>query len=172
MNKSNNHGFMLLETLIISAVILSTLIFLYVQFTSIKTNYDISFRYNTIPGLYQTKEITNYFNNYGHSTLSTILDNSNNGYLNISASTSYFEINSNITLYKNLVNEIKAKTILFVNDDLSILKQYITNTSDDISGVIDEELKRYILRLTTDATNKYRIIIEFQNNTFASVMIG
>ena len=138
----------------------------------VKTNYDISFRYNTIPGLYQTKEITNYFNNYGHSTLSTILDNSNNGYLNISASTSYFEINSNITLYKNLVNEIKAKTILFVNDDLSILKQYITNTSDDISGVIDEELKRYILRLTTDATNKYRIIIEFQNNTFASVMIG
>lgn len=172
MKKSSNHGFMLLETLVVSTVILGTLLFLYVQFTGIKTNYDISFRYNTIPGLYHTKQITTYFENYGYQTLSDYLDNSNTGYINITTNTSYFEVGSDTSIYINLVSEIKAKTILFVNDDLLVLKQYLANTNDDLSGIFSEGLKDFILKTATDSTNQYRIIIEFNDNTYATVVIG
>lgn len=172
MKKSSNRGFMLLETLIVSTVILGTLIFLYTQFTGIKTSYDISFKYNTIPGLYHSKQITTYFEDFGYQTLSDNLDNSNTGFINITANTSYFEIGSDINLYKNLVKEIKAKTILFVNDDLVFLKEYLANTNDDLSGIFSEGLKDFILKTTTDSTNQYRVIIEFNDNTYATVIIS
>ena len=50
--KKNEKGFVLLETLIVTTFVVSTLIFLYTQFSNIKTSYDASFRYNTVEGLY------------------------------------------------------------------------------------------------------------------------
>ena len=66
--KKRNKGFMLIETLVVSTFIISTLIYLYVQFTNLKKSYDISFRYDTIPGLYSAKEIDKFINNnYGYA---------------------------------------------------------------------------------------------------------
>ena len=56
MKKNNNKGFMLLETMIVSAFIITTLTFLYVQFSNLKKSYEESFKYDSIPELYKAKE--------------------------------------------------------------------------------------------------------------------
>jgi len=82
--KKNNKGFMLLETLIVSTIILSTLIFLFIQFSNIKTSYEISFTHNTIPGIYIAKELSDFLVTSGNNTkLDTKLKNVENGFINI-----------------------------------------------------------------------------------------
>ena len=51
MKKKNNKGFMLVETLIVATFLVTTLLFIYVQFNNITRTYDTSFRYNTVNGL-------------------------------------------------------------------------------------------------------------------------
>lgn len=168
MKKSNNKGFMLLETLIVSTVILSTLIFLYVQFVNIKKNYEISFRYNTIPGLYMTKGVGEFLTENGYTSLKTNLSNNVNGYLDISSCSL---VSGSTELCNKLYTSIKATKVLFVNDDLNILKTYLSTTTYE-KAIFNEEFKRYILNLTTKSIGgRYRIIIQFSDNTFASMML-
>lgn len=168
MKKSNNKGFMLLETLIVSTVILSTLVFLYIQFVNVKSSYEVSFRYNTIPGLYMTKEISTFLTENGYTALQTNLENSTNGYVNIH--TPNF-ITGDTTLYTNMITYMNIKNLLFVNDDLTTLKTYLSSGSY-ATDVFNQEFRKYILKLSTNSTNKYRLIVEFYDNTFASIMIG
>ena len=46
-----NRGYVLFETLVVSTVILGTLVFLYIQLSSIKSSYNTSFKYNTVSAL-------------------------------------------------------------------------------------------------------------------------
>lgn len=167
-NKLGNQGFMLLETLIVSTIILSTLVFLYIQFSNIKTNYDISFRYNTIPGLYAAKEISEFITNNDNTNLSTQVDNEVNGYVNI---TSGSLINGNTNLFRKLCEYFNVNTILYVPDDLTKFKDYLNN-GDNVQSNISEDFKRYILNLNTNSSNKDRIIIKFNDNTYSSIILG
>lgn len=171
MKKSNNKGFMLLETLIVSTVILSTLVFLYIQFVNVKSSYEVSFRYNTIPGLYMSEEISTFLTENGYTTLQSYLDNhlsSNHGYVNITSSSS---VTGNSDLYTNMINDMNISYVLFVNDDLTTIKTYLSSGSYD-GSVFNQEFRKYILKLTTGGTNKYRLIVAFNDNTFASILIG
>lgn len=171
MKKSNNKGFMLLETLIVSTVILSTLVFLYIQFVNVKSSYEVSFRYNTIPGLYMAKEISTFLTENGYISLQTNLDNNlstNNGYINITNSSN---VTGDSDLYTNMITDMNISYVLFVNDDLTTLKTYLSSGTYNTS-VFNQEFKKYILKLSTNATNKYRLIVSFNDNTFASILIG
>lgn len=173
MNKNNNKGFMLLETLIVSTIILGTLVFLYIQFVNIKRNYDISFRYNTVPGLYIAKEFSGILAETGYTNLKNTLN----------PTTSYHiidcEIDGGISepdkfneeLCKSFYEKSNIKQILFVRDDLSeFVAGLQTGTIIDLK--IKDELKKFIIRLTTKKNaDQYRIIIEFKNKTYASIML-
>lgn len=171
MNKSNckinKNGFMLLETLIVSTVILGTLVFLYVQFVNIKANYEISFKYNTIPGLFMTKEISNIVKD-DISSLQTKLEKETSKYLNITSS-EYITVNKE--LYNNTVSAMNIDTILFVDDNLDEFKNHLLSDTYD-TATFDDQFKKYILRLNTNKENKYRIIIKFKDKTYASVLVG
>ena len=56
--KKNSNGFTILETLITSTLVISTLVFLYVQFNNLERNYDDSFRFNTVNGIHKVKELS------------------------------------------------------------------------------------------------------------------
>lgn len=169
----NSNGFMLLETLIVSTVILGTLVFLYVQFVNVKSSYEVSFTYNTIPGIYMSKELSEFIvnlNNSGYMTLQSKLNSSTNGYVSIDPDTDF--VNDNDTsLYKEMVKNMDIKYVLFVNDDLSNLKTHLSN-NNDVSNIFEPQFKKYILSLTTDNTQRNRLIVEFNDQTFASVLIG
>lgn len=167
-NKLGNQGFMLLETLIVSTIILSTLVFLYIQFSNIKSNYDVSFRYNTIPGLYAANEIGDFLVENNNTDLAAQIENETNGYINI---TSPSTITGNSDLYNGLITDMNINTIIYVNDDLTSLKTYLSDPNG--TTIFTEEFKKYIMNLNTNSnTNKDRVIIKFNDNTFASILLG
>lgn len=160
--KKSNEGFILIETLVVSTFILTTLVFLYVQFSNVKRSYDISFRYNTINDLYYAKELSNYLKSDGYQIIASQV-NSNN-YLDITNCIYSGELCSKIK------DKIKAKQIIYVNSSIIPLQNEIKNNSS--LSKFDPEFKKFILNLTEDSDGRNRLIIEFEDLTFASVTIA
>ena len=159
--KKNEQGFMLVEALIMSTVVLGILTFMYVQFQILNKNYDKSFHYNSVTNLYITNEIKDYFVN------NNLVDTYKNG---VNASDKkYFKINmDHITdsSFKELINKGQIKTIVLADEALSKLKG--TKTSD-----LSEKFNDFINYLKVNKEdNKYRLLIEFQDDTYASLKIG
>ncbi len=178
----NNNGFMLLETLIVSTVILGTLVFLYVQFVNVKSSYEVSFTYNTIPGIYMSKELGEFIagtvQNNGRSTLvklqTDLSSNDNtNGYISINPDT-VFAYPDDTSLYKEMIQQMNIKSVLVVDDsdDLSKIKSFLSTGSNVEQDIFEPQFKKYILSLATDNTGKCRLIVAFNDQTFASVLIG
>lgn len=179
MNKNkislNNNGFMLLETLIVSTVILGTLVFLYVQFVNVKSSYEVSFTYNTVPGIFMSKEIADFISGLGindYTSLQNRLSDSDDGYVSIDPKGTDFTSVNDTNLYKAMVSSMNISYVLFVNDDLTNLKTYLSGNANDISDIFQPAFKKYILSLNTDNTQKNRLIVEFDDETFASVLIN
>lgn len=169
MNK-NNKGFMLLETLIVSTIILSTLIFLFVQFTNIKSSYEISFKYNTVPGIYLAKELSDFLlENNIDSDLSNQLDTNENGFIDITSHT--YINNGENEFYKTMINNMNIKSVIYTSDNLEKLKTYLNSNSVD-KTIFTEKFKEFIFSLKTNDTSNNRLIIMFKDNTFASIIIG
>ncbi len=172
MNK-NSKGFMLLETLIVSTIILSTLIFLFVQFTNIKSSYEISFKYNTVPGIYLAKELSDFLvENEVESFLSNELSKNaegGNGYILIDSASQFNNIDS--TLYKRMLNDMDIKHVIYTTDSMDQLKAYLNSDKRD-STVFTESFKEFIFSLKSTNTSNNRLVIMFNNKTFASIIIG
>jgi hypothetical protein len=177
--KKNVKGFMLFETLVVSTFVLGTLIFLYVQFSAVKRNYDITFKYNTIQDLYYIKNISDILTKDGYQSLITALEAEENGFIDISAYDNNGEENLEIsyythpeynlsTFYKKTVNSIGAKTVLFTNSDITALQNYIKSSNE-----YSNDFKEFILsRSAENEMAFYRLIVEFDGNTFAEITIG
>lgn len=160
-----NKGFVLLETLVASTFILGVMIFLFIQFSSIKRSYETSFHYNTVPGLYHAKEFANFLKWDGYLTIDDQLTNSTKGYVDI---TNCLYSGS---LCKQLVVDMKAKKILYVGENISNLKNNLS-TSNYNKDVFSESLKRFILQMNSVEPNgRSRIIVEYKDNTYATVLI-
>lgn len=162
-----NKGFMLLETLIASTIILGALIFLYAQFSAIKRTFNTSFKYNTIPGLYEAKTLANFLEQDGYALYINELSNSGKGYLNINDCH-----NSRSSLCRKILNNIEAKNVLFVSDNISTLQNdlLISNYNESI---FNEEFKNFILTMNTiENQGRYQLIVSYKDNTFASIPIG
>ena len=63
MKKTNNKGFMLVETLIVTTFVAGVLIFLYIQFSTLNNSYNNYFDYNSTEKLYALEDIKNYIQN-------------------------------------------------------------------------------------------------------------
>lgn len=159
MKKMNNRGFMLTETLIVATFLVTTLLFIYLQFNNVVKTYDTSFEYNTVNGLYAVNNIANYINSDGIDALKNAISSSE--YVNItSCSDIYFtETNYCQTLLENL----KVKTVLFTKEDLTGLK----NSSTDL----DQTMIDFINYINYEKIEAYRIVAEFSDGTFASLRV-
>lgn len=58
--KKKSRGFALLETLIVSTIIASIMIYMFVQFNSLQNKYNESLRYNDVDDLYKLDSIKSY----------------------------------------------------------------------------------------------------------------
>jgi uncharacterized repeat protein (TIGR02543 family) len=164
------NGFALFETLVVSTFILGTLIFLYIQFSSIKRNYSTSFTYNTVPGLYHAKTLVSFLEEDGYTYYDYELNKTSNG------DKGYIKINdchgSERTLCSSLTKSVDAKNILFVGNNISILQSNLSTSNYDTS-TFSGEFRKFILSLETTEKGGYnRIIVEFNNHTFACINIG
>lgn len=165
--KKKNKGFMLIETLVVSTFILGTLVFLYIQFINVKKSYEKSFRYNTVPNLYMTKNISEMLTLDDYNSLDTKLsNNATKGYALVSCT----DISSSIC--NTLISKSNIRYVLYTSDDLSILKNYIS-TSGTNDPIFDPEFKKYLLQLQGgNISGRNRLIVYFGDTTFASIVLN
>lgn len=161
MKKKYNKGFIFAETIVVSSVVIAALIIIYVQFISIINNYNLSFKYNSVNDMYLVDNINNYILTDGYPELKTSLESDN--YVNITdCSYDYF---TEYLYCKGLMQNIGVKTAIFTREDT-------TNLVNTLDGSYSTGLKKFISKLNTDnEANRYRVIVEFENGTFASVKI-
>ena len=106
--KKKCKGFTLLETLMVSVFIASALVYLFIQINNIKTNYDITFRYDTIPGLYGCQEVDQFLTSiHAYSGLDQSLGESEFHYIDITDGSFVGEGSS--IYYRDLINKLNIK---------------------------------------------------------------
>ena len=159
-----NKGFMLIETLITSTIVLGALIFLFIQFSSIKRTYENSFKYNTIPGLYKAKEIANFIINDNKTNLTAIDEYITYEEINCTAYSSSF--------CSKLINKMEIKHMIITTNNIKSLQNKLNSDNYSRDTFDNEKFKEYILSLDDIiASGNRRIIIEYNDNTFATVSI-
>ena len=170
--KKNNKGFTLVETLIVSAFVIGTLTYLFIQINNAETNFDISFKYDDVNDVYNTKIVCNFLVNTGYSNLITNLQN---GYTRVTSSNIYGDSNYYHKILEKIGTEYntgKEKVWLLKESEISNIQSQIKNSTLNDSN-LSEELKRYISIYDADTnSNKYVVVIEFNNSHIASARIG
>lgn len=167
--KKRNEGFVLLETMVVSVFVISTLVFLFVQFNNLKKSYDNSFKYNTIPGLYGVENINKYLLTGYYIKLSADVDTSDNKYIELSkdgiCNSTYFS--SDINYCNRLIKDLNIKTLLITKEDVKKLKIFLSN-----NNIYSTELLEFIKKISSKNNSEYRIIAEFNDNTFANIEVS
>lgn len=163
MQKSNQKGFMLVEAFIVSTFVLGVLVFMFIQLRTVVNGYDRSFSYNTVSGIYIANEIGKFVANFDYENTKQTVDNA--GYV-IKNIDSYSKFDSAVSdTWNAMLQDANVKTVIIATEDATILKEAK-------NGQISSKLEDYIDYLNVgNLTNRYRIIVEFNDETFASVKL-
>lgn len=156
----NNKGFAITEVLIISTVLIGVLIFMYAQFKNINRNYQYSFKYDTVQGMFLANNIVNYINEEDYDNLQQQLNESGLSYIDITdCNVNYF---TSPTLCKVLFEKSNVKQIIFTKEDLKELKRSMFD--------LPEDTKQYINNITPiNSSNDHRIIVKYKDETYATM---
>ena len=159
MKKSNKKGFVLAETIAVSVVIMTSLVIIYTQFMSISKSYARTFAYNSVNNLYLVNNIKNYIKSDGLNNLISALSNSN--YVDItSCSTDYF---TEYIYCETLMDNLNVRQVIFTKTNLDELKNNMNGLS--------EKMKQFVNYINYKNTSGYRIIVEFNDETYATITI-
>ncbi|MDD2435423.1 MAG: hypothetical protein PHO63_04130 [Bacilli bacterium] len=166
MKKLNNHGFLLVETLVVSILIISSLIYLFIQFQNISISFDRSFKYNTVDGIYGAANISKFLLVEGYDNLVAYYNDPLNDKKYIDVTNCEYElVGSGLSRFcQMLFEELNVKTVLFTKANLKDLLNSDYNFS--------EHLNEYIKHIKFSAGDTdYRIIVEYNDETFGSLKI-
>ena len=154
----NNRGYMLAETLIVTTFVAGILVFLFIQFTNLSNNYEESYKYNTVEGIYALDDVKEYI----------ISDDDAYNYIKTNVSkTSILDI-TDCSIFTS--QNYCSKLFDLENIENIIISTNMVNPS--LFNLSDENYMNFIRRLSSDGTLKYRIIARFNNDTYATIRFG
>lgn len=162
MKKNNIKGFILAEVIVISVVVITALTIIYMQFISVNNSYYRSFRYNTVDDLYAVNNIRSFIEKDNLDNIINLLEGKN--YVDLSSCSYEYFLEYNYC--KNLLKTLNVKTLLFTYEDVTDLKSELNNIS------ISEGMKSFIKTISSSKNNKYRIIVEFEDDRYATLKLG
>ena len=157
--KKKSRGFALLETLIVSTIIASIMIYMFVQFNSLQNKYNESLRYNDVDDLYKLDSIKSY--------IISLSNEFKQGLISKIESDSLVIIAKGDTTYTNLEYIDNQEEML---KNLNI-KNFII-TKSDVSNISMDGLSKNIKNMIKKINNKsdnYRFIVEFDNENIATI---
>lgn len=158
MKKSNNKGFMLIETLVVTVFVAGVLIFLYMQFSNLSKSYDESYIYNITEGLYALEDLRSYMKQ-NPSTMNYLEENIGN--LKFIDLTDCSLFNDKTYCY----NLMKLENIDKVFFSTNLLPKNIINN-------YDEGFTNFIDKIIEEGEEPYRLVASFNNNTYATLRLG
>jgi len=158
----NSKAFALVETLIVSTIIATILMYVFIQFNKVESKYDESFAYNDVDDLYKLDSIKGYINSLDNSIITNIttkidsddiiiMDKNEDTYTNIE----YLD-NQN-----DLLSNLDIKTLVLTKADINNV---------DISS-LSAALKSMIKKIDNKSDN-YRIMAEFNNGDCATITVN
>lgn len=158
MIKKHN-GFALVETLIVSTVVATILIYIFIQFNNLTTKYENSFKYNDVDDLYRLDNIATFINSMPLDSKNLIANEINNN--------SKVLISLKDGAYKN-INYFDNHTSFL--EDLNIKNLVITKADIDSldTSFLSQNMKNMIKKINTNDTN-YRLLVEFNNDSLATI---
>lgn len=154
-------GFALVETLIVSTVIATILIYIFVQYNHISRKYDESFKYNDVDDLYKLDSIKEYINSLDSNAIFNIESKINDDDIIIMDKSD--DTYTNIEYLDNqvdLLNNLDIKTLVLTRADINNV-----DTSN-----LSNTLKNMIKKIDNKSDN-YRIMAEFNNGTSATITV-
>ena len=158
MKKSNQKGFMLVEAFIVSTLVLAVLVFMFVQIRTVINGFDKSFSYNTVSGIYIANELSDYIQARGYDEETV----ENEGYI-IKGYNSYESHGIDVSdIWNRMLKNTNIKNVIISTSDTTKLKS-------SLSAEISAGLKDYVKTLKIDGFNEHRLIIEFNDKTYASI---
>lgn len=163
MKKMNNRGFLLAESLVVSTFVLTILVLLFVQFRGLFNNYEDSYNYNTVEGIYNLNTMKKYLMNNQTNKLSEKI--SSNGYALV-VSDGSCQTNLDLTglnYCDELVSGMHLKTLLYTSSNISSL-----TTSNSL---FTESFKDFLKRIE-NVSNKNRLIGQFTDGTYATIVFN
>ena len=149
--KKNEKGFTMIETLVASTLIISTLIFLFVQFNNLKRNYDDNFKFDSVQSIHEVKQLLNFYKIHTNYLCE--------GYTSKPCKN---EKNADVTSIYNLLN-IKESFIVY---DLKSQNLEFNDISTDCTYTCQKFMKK-----SRTNQNSGRLIAIFKDNTYASIII-
>jgi glyceraldehyde-3-phosphate dehydrogenase/erythrose-4-phosphate dehydrogenase len=158
MKKVNKKGFVLAETITISVVVITTLVVIYTQFISVDNSYYKSFKYNNVNNLYLVNQMKTFII---ESKATSLYDSITieNLYLDITDCSSYFV---EYMYCDSLIKAMDAKRVI-------ITKYNTTDLSNNVKAYdFSETLQGFIKNAKTKDLG-YRLIVEFNDDTIASL---
>lgn len=162
MRKRNCQGFMLVETLLVSVFIASTLIFLYIQFQKVRDSYDVTFSYNTIEGVYSSKVLLEYLQENGIANMSNALKSTSITQIEVSTCPSAYLTNT--TFCNRLVDSLNIRRAYYVSSD-------VTNFKNKVKPLgLSNKFQSFIRSIKDSDGIGYRLVIEYNNDTYATIL--
>ena len=155
----NSKGFALVETLIVSTIIATILMYVFIQFNKVESKYDEAFTYNDVDDLYKLDSIKSY--------IISLSNEFKQGLISKIESDSLVIIAKGDTTYTNLEYIDNQEEML---KNLNI-KNFII-TKSDVSNISMDGLSKNIKNMIKKINNKsdnYRFIVEFDNENIATI---
>ena len=159
--KKNNKGFLLAEVITVSVVTIVALVIIYVQFVAVDNSYYKSFKYNNVDKLYLANQLKQFINGDNASELYSDIENIS--YADITNCDAYF---IERTYCRNLISAIDAKQVLVTKLDTSSILDKLKENK-----IVSSDMYTFISN-NKSLENGYRLIIEFNDNTYATLKLG
>ena len=155
--KKNNKGFLLVETLVVSTFCLTVLVILFLQFRTLIINYNNSFKYNTVEGIYNLKTIRECVD---ENSVDLNIDDGNNQYHIFKSDDSNFK--TNLGKCAVLMEQENINTLIYTDKKLSGIKGTLNKDNNLSPG-----MKKFISVLK-DSDKNNMLIAEFSDKVSAS----
>lgn len=155
-------GFALVETLIVSTIIATILVYIFVQFNHVNKSYDDNFKYNDVDDLYKLDDIKGYINSLDATSKTTITSK-------IDAD-GIIVMNKDDDTYSN-IEYLDNQIDLLDNLDVKILVLTRADINNVDTSSLSQNLKDMIKKIDNKSDN-YRIMAEFDNENCATITIN
>lgn len=158
MKKLGKKGFMLTETLIVSTMLITVLLILYVQFKNVTRSFYASFTYNTVGSSYNLYNAKLYIEQSNYSLIAEKLKT--NDYIDLTdCPGSYF---THTDYCETLFAKLGITKIIMTNENL-----YSLIDDNDFNGDFND----FLNSIDYESTDGYRLIGTFKDGTYASIRI-
>lgn len=161
MNKKDNRGFLLAESLIVSTFVVTVLIFLFTQFKNVVVNQKRSYTYNNVEDIYNLAAVSDFLKFHKTNVeANQVLYNSNAEDVNQCNDTK-----TPCDLLREIGSSIDAEYIICTDSEVSNTLTYIKANHPDKQDLIDF-IERSVNR---DIIGELRLTAKFKNGNFASI---